>query len=118
MPAEVIQVLAEELSASRRPHATTTPPSPTETDNEKKQEDTCSPLTPPTILPNKTNNTRRHRLPNEITNILRQHRLTPSSLIPRQEALDHRLKLIAERSRFHDVTDENWHSEGYNFCEH
>ncbi|KAL2128960.1 hypothetical protein VTI74DRAFT_8414 [Chaetomium olivicolor] len=36
----------------------------------------------------------------------------------RQEAEDHRLALMEERSAFQDTARENWESVGYSFCEH
>ncbi len=44
--------------------------------------------------------------------------MPPEGIMSRSEAFEHRLKLMAERNRFHIDADESWHSEGYNFCEH
>ncbi|CAF3573862.1 unnamed protein product [Fusarium graminearum] len=57
-------------------------------------------------------------LPNELMEMVKREAgdcVMPMSL---QEAKEHRLKLMEERSRSQTKVDSNWRSETYSFCEH
>ncbi|KAH8898840.1 hypothetical protein GQ53DRAFT_791060 [Thozetella sp. PMI_491] len=58
------------------------------------------------------------RLPNEVMNMIREQGVMPRGLMDVEEAKEHRLKLMAERSRFHETAKSSWHYVQYSFCEH
>ena len=62
--------------------------------------------------------TRSSRLPNEVMDMIRRHRTVPDGLMTLAEARNHRLMLMKERSKFQEITRDEWHSAGYSFCEH
>jgi hypothetical protein len=60
----------------------------------------------------------QNRLPDEIMELIRHHRVVPDGAMTPAEALRHRLKLMEERSQFDKTTEDRWKWNGYNFCEH
>jgi hypothetical protein len=57
------------------------------------------------------------KLPNEILNMVREH-LDGSPTMSEEEARDHRLRLMKERTSFDNVVNDSWLSTMYGFCEH
>ncbi|KAJ2988381.1 hypothetical protein NUW58_g4004 [Xylaria curta] len=57
------------------------------------------------------------KLPPEPLNIVRMH-LGEAPTMSDGDARDHRLKLMDERTTFHDTVDQAWLGHSYNFCEH
>ncbi|KAL2129749.1 hypothetical protein VTI74DRAFT_7339 [Chaetomium olivicolor] len=58
------------------------------------------------------------RLPPELLSMVRKHLDDSWSPMSRQEAEDHRLKLMESRSEFQHEASENWQQVQYSFCEH
>lgn len=60
------------------------------------------------------------RLPRELFEMVREYIDADSDDLPMelQEAMEHRKKLMGERSTFHKDADRNWSRTSYNFCEH
>jgi hypothetical protein len=58
------------------------------------------------------------RLPNEVLDLIYDGGVVPKNLMSVEEAKAHRLKLMKERSQFHDHAKEEWFQLCYNFCEH
>ncbi|KAH8890666.1 hypothetical protein GQ53DRAFT_747386 [Thozetella sp. PMI_491] len=54
----------------------------------------------------------------DLMTMLRDKNLVPKGLIDVEEAKDHRLKLMDERSRFHESSEGHWAQMDYSFCEH
>jgi hypothetical protein len=57
------------------------------------------------------------KLPPELLNMVRDE-LGNGLLMSREEAEEHRLELMKERSAFHDEAEKKWGEVEYNFCEH
>ncbi|KAH7402048.1 hypothetical protein DE146DRAFT_452216 [Phaeosphaeria sp. MPI-PUGE-AT-0046c] len=59
-------------------------------------------------------------LPEELMDMVRGFVDADGHALPMglEEAQEHRLKLMAERSKHADASEENWESRTYNFCEH
>ncbi|KAK6815709.1 hypothetical protein PG987_016475 [Apiospora arundinis] len=57
-------------------------------------------------------------LPPEIIDMVRQHGVVPGSLLSPDEAKMHRLRLMDERSRFHEDSVREFEGAEYSFCEH
>ncbi|KAM0398828.1 hypothetical protein ACHAPZ_007793 [Fusarium culmorum] len=57
-------------------------------------------------------------LPNELMEMVKKEAGECVMLMSLQEAKEHRLKLMEERSRSQTEVDWNWRSETYSFCEH
>ncbi|KAM0360472.1 hypothetical protein ACHAP4_002551 [Fusarium culmorum] len=57
-------------------------------------------------------------LPNELMEMVKKEAGECVMLMSLQEAKEHRLKLMEERSRSQTEVDSNWRSETYSFCEH
>jgi hypothetical protein len=60
------------------------------------------------------------KLPAELAEMVRKYfREDPDgSLIGKEEANNHRLKLMEERSRFVRTSEQGWQANRYSFCEH
>ncbi|KAK4198028.1 hypothetical protein QBC40DRAFT_284400 [Triangularia verruculosa] len=71
-------------------------------------------ISPPKDVLDKMSN----RLPTEIMEMVRKERVIPEGLMTDEEAKEHRLKLMEERSRQHEKAETEWNRGGYNFCEH
>lgn len=71
-------------------------------------------ISPPKEVLDKLNN----RLPPELMNMVRKQRVMPQALMTREEAKEHRLKLMEERSTFHEEAESSWTGVKFNFCEH
>lgn len=59
---------------------------------------------------------REAKLPPELLNIVREN--FSMSTMSAQEAKEHRLQLMEERTASQGTAVENWTSASYNFCEH
>ncbi|KAK4173741.1 hypothetical protein QBC36DRAFT_303405 [Triangularia setosa] len=59
-----------------------------------------------------------NRFPTEIMDMVRKERVIPEGLMKSEEAKEHRLKLMEERSRFHEDAESAWNRGLYTFCEH
>ncbi|UZP45137.1 hypothetical protein NXS19_012949 [Fusarium pseudograminearum] len=57
-------------------------------------------------------------LPPELMDMVKEEVSAFATPISLQEAKEHRLKLMEERSRSKKVVDGNWRDVSYNFCEH
>ncbi|KAI1749122.1 hypothetical protein F4782DRAFT_514666 [Xylaria castorea] len=57
------------------------------------------------------------KLPVELMEMVRKY-FAESPVMSDEEARAHRLKLMDERTKFSDATNESWQSQSYNFCEH
>ncbi|KAK0663927.1 hypothetical protein QBC41DRAFT_23066 [Cercophora samala] len=73
--------------------------------------DTISP--PKEVLDRMSN-----RLPAELMDMVRKERILPEGLMTKEEAKEHRLQLMKERSRFQEDAEETWKKVQFNFCEH
>lgn len=58
-----------------------------------------------------------NRLPAEIMDMVRKERAVPDELMTYEEACEHRLALMEERTAFIDAYEGEWQYE-YSFCEH
>lgn len=58
------------------------------------------------------------RLPQEMLGIIRKHTSKNSLPMSLEEAKEHRLKLMDERSVHQMRSEDLWHGHSYNFCEH
>ncbi|KAH8886347.1 hypothetical protein GQ53DRAFT_727710 [Thozetella sp. PMI_491] len=58
------------------------------------------------------------RLPNELLDMIREDGLVPEGLMDVEEARARRLKLMEERSQFHEHSKNEWFDLSYSFCEH
>ncbi|KAK3901763.1 hypothetical protein C8A05DRAFT_16086 [Staphylotrichum tortipilum] len=58
-----------------------------------------------------------NRLPPEVMEMVRRERVLPEALMTAEEAREHRIKLMEERSAFVKKNDLEWKSS-YSFCEH
>ncbi|KAK0719047.1 hypothetical protein B0T21DRAFT_60415 [Apiosordaria backusii] len=71
-------------------------------------------ISPPKEVLDKMSN----RLPVEIMDMVRKERVIPEGLMTNEEAKEHRLKLMEERSRFHKDAESAWKQGEYSLCEH
>jgi hypothetical protein len=60
---------------------------------------------------------KERKLPPELLNMIREE-LRDGLLMGREEAEEHRLELMKERSAFHEEAENKWREAEYNFCEH
>jgi hypothetical protein len=58
-----------------------------------------------------------NRLPAEVMDMVRRERVKPDGLMTVEEAREHRLALMDERSAFVKSNEVEWRQE-YGFCEH
>lgn len=58
------------------------------------------------------------RLPPELLEMVREQGVMPEGLMSVEEARQHRLELMDERSSFHQVSEHEWQNVTYSFCEH
>lgn len=58
-----------------------------------------------------------NRLPPEVMEMVRRQRVLPEALMTAEEAKEHRIKLMEERSAFVKKNDLEWKGT-YSFCEH
>ncbi len=58
-----------------------------------------------------------NRLPPEVMDMVRRQRVLPEALMTTEEAREHRIKLMEERSAFVQKNDLEWKGT-YSFCEH
>ncbi|KAK4239579.1 hypothetical protein C8A03DRAFT_14026 [Achaetomium macrosporum] len=58
------------------------------------------------------------RLPAELMQMIRRERVVPDGLMTADEAREHRLALMEERSAFVQKNRREWSNAGYSFCEH
>ena len=61
--------------------------------------------------------TQGNRLPTEIMEMVRREQVETDGLMTVEEAREHRLALIEERSAFVDKNKKEWQQD-YSFCEH
>ena len=58
------------------------------------------------------------RLPPEIVDMVRREGVLPDGIMTPDEARQHRLALMRERTAFREDNERDWTSTGYSFCEH
>ena len=60
------------------------------------------------------------KLPPELMDMVQEHFNADGNMLPMtaEEAKEHRLKLMQERSGFVKRAEEGWQQHSYNFCEH
>lgn len=63
---------------------------------------------------------REGKLPPELLEIVRKHLNVGGTSLPmtKEEAKEHRARLMQERSRFVKKAEDGWQQHSYNFCEH
>jgi hypothetical protein len=69
-------------------------------------------------VPNTDNQAEHSEIAPEVLGIVPPISITPKGLMTVEEARQHRLELIIVRSRFHEVSEDDWKSVEYSFCEH
>ncbi|WZH49633.1 hypothetical protein QYS62_010836 [Fusarium acuminatum] len=57
-------------------------------------------------------------LPKELMDMVKKEAAKIAGLMSLEEAKEHRLKLMDERSRFQGAVEDEWRQHEYNFCEH
>ncbi|KAK5992452.1 hypothetical protein PT974_05856 [Cladobotryum mycophilum] len=66
---------------------------------------------------NAEKNSRIYQLPGELTEMVHEE-VRNSRLMGDEEAKEHRLKLMEERTNFQEKSHKEWQQRDYNFCEH